>query len=178
MHFEVKSVIMIARDNLARGHYKAVGIGNRQDIAGLGTFASLISHTLTAFLGNGVRAIQVHLAQVQICLDGRHTALPDSRQAPIGAPFAPMVIHRLPTRFIACQALCCALGDWQTIPLAAAEQPIQNQVEYPHQRRFTHITSPSYAQVRQDILLKLLLPYTFWDSAHDWLLLVGVLPSS
>src|SRR5260370_22354598 len=119
--------------------------------------------------------IQVHLRQIQVLFNALTTPLPDRREAAICAPFAPMVIHGLPTRFIALLALLGCFGHWQTIPLTASVQVIQNQVENSHQRRFAHIDSFCLTQVRQDILLELFLGYTFWDSAHDWLLLQGVL---
>jgi len=58
---EVIGVIMIAGHNTGGRHDKAVGIGDGQDVGGLGLLASLIGHRLAAFLGNGMAAIEIDL---------------------------------------------------------------------------------------------------------------------
>ena len=50
MGLQTKSVVMIAGHDACRGDNIALGIGDRQDIAGLGTLARLVSHAFTAFL--------------------------------------------------------------------------------------------------------------------------------
>jgi len=59
--FQTKSVVMIARYDPGRGDDIAVGIGHRQDIAGLGALARLVSHTFAAFFSQCMAAIQVQV---------------------------------------------------------------------------------------------------------------------
>ena len=99
MGFEVEGVMVISRDNARRSDDVAVGIHDGQDVAGLGTLAALIGHTLTALLGQGMTAVQVQLAQVKVALHGLNARLPHLFQTTIGAPFAKVVVHGLPTDF-------------------------------------------------------------------------------
>jgi len=99
MGFQTKSVVVVARHDAGRGDNKALGIGDGQDIAGLGALARLVSHTITAFLGNGVAAIEVQLRQIQVMLDALDALLPHPFQTAIPAPLLKVIIHRLPTEF-------------------------------------------------------------------------------
>ena len=54
MGFEFESVIVVARDGLGRSNNEPVGVGDGQNIGRFGPFASLISHGLAAFLGDGM----------------------------------------------------------------------------------------------------------------------------
>jgi hypothetical protein len=45
-------------------------------------------------------AIEVEVRQVQVVFDHLNTVLPDPLQAPISAPLAKVVVHRLPTDFL------------------------------------------------------------------------------
>src|SRR5260221_14181136 len=127
---------MLARHNACRSDNIAMRIGDRQDVAGLGAFTSLISHTLAALLGDGMRAIQVHLLQVQLWCNAHNAVLPHALQTAVSAPSAPMVIDGLPAWFAFPLTFRSVLRDWQAIPLAARVQAVHDQVEYPHQRRF------------------------------------------
>src|SRR5437016_2122960 len=115
-------------------------------------------------------AIQVHLLQVQVRLDLHNTGLPDFFQAAVRTPFAPMVIHTLPTRLLAALALGCVTRYRQTIPLTTVMQSIQNQVENADQRRLADVASFGNAQKGHDIALKLPFRYPFGDGAHAWIL--------
>src|SRR5258708_23852077 len=59
MVFEVESIIMVPRHDACGSHHVAVSIGDGQDVAGLGPFACLITHTLPTFLGYSVTTIQL-----------------------------------------------------------------------------------------------------------------------
>ena len=61
MGLEVKGVMMVARNNPCTSNDVAVGIRDGQDVTGFGALAALIRHTLTAFLGQGMAAVQVQL---------------------------------------------------------------------------------------------------------------------
>src|SRR5262249_5986104 len=59
--FEVEGIMMVACHNGCRSNHIAFGIHNGQDVAGFRSLAGLIGDTFTAFLGNGMTTIQVHL---------------------------------------------------------------------------------------------------------------------
>jgi len=99
VRFEVKSVGMIARHDPGRSQHIAMPVADGQDVGGLGFLASLIGHRLAAFLGNGMTAIQVQPCEVQILSNDLNTVLPEPFQASVSAPFAIMVVDRLPTDF-------------------------------------------------------------------------------
>ena len=163
--FEVEGIVMIARDNISRGDDVTVMVSDRQDIGRFRFLASLISHRLTAFLGNGMAAIQVQHRQVQVVFDELHTMLPHALQAAVAAPFAKMVIHRPPTDF-ALRRVVKVRRYWQLGPLAARMQPIQHVIEYFHQRDFAHVAPLRCIQIGQDIVCKLFVSYTYRYSAH------------
>lgn len=95
--FEVKSIMMVASDDPSRGDDKAVGIGDRQNVGGLSPLAPLVGDTLAAFLRQRVAAVQVKLRQVEIGADGLDALPPDPFETAIAAPFAKVVVDRLPT---------------------------------------------------------------------------------
>ncbi len=97
MGLEVEGVVMVARDDACGGQDIALAIGDRQNIGGLGLLASLISHRLTAFLGNRVTAIQIQLRQVKLVVDDLNTVFPNALQAPVGTPLLEVIVDRLPT---------------------------------------------------------------------------------
>lgn len=99
MGFQIERVVVIARNDACRCHDVSVCIGDRQDVARFRTLASLIRHTLTAFLGNGVTAIQIQVAHVKVALHRLNAGLPDLFQAPVGTPLAEVIVHRLPADF-------------------------------------------------------------------------------
>jgi hypothetical protein len=170
MGFELKRIVMVTRYDTCSSHHIAVAIGNRQDIAGLRPFASLVRHTFPTFLGNGMTLIQIHLAQVQFILDVPNTFLPNLLQTAIHTPLALMIIHRLPSWFVTVLPFCRLSGPWQAIPLTACMQSVQHQVEDALQRRFAHIPTSRTRQIRQNVVPELVFSYTFWDGAHAWLL--------
>ena len=59
--FQTKSVVMIARHDPRRSNDKTVGIGDGQDIARFGPLAMLVSHALTALLGQRMATIEVQV---------------------------------------------------------------------------------------------------------------------
>lgn len=59
MGFEVEGVVMVARHDPSRSDDEAVGVGDGQDIGGLGAFSVLVGNTFTAFLRDGMATIQV-----------------------------------------------------------------------------------------------------------------------
>lgn len=59
--FQIERIVVITHNDACRCHDVSVGIGDRQDVARFRTLASLLRHTLTAFLGNGVTAIQIQV---------------------------------------------------------------------------------------------------------------------
>ncbi len=61
MGFQTKSVVMIACHDPGRGDDIAVGIGDRQDVAGLGPLAMLVSYAFTPFFSQRMAAIEVQL---------------------------------------------------------------------------------------------------------------------
>ena len=97
--FQIERIVVIPRHDARRCHDVSVPITDGQDIARFGTLASLVGHALAAFLGNRMRAIQVQRAQVKVALDRLNARLPDLFQAPVGAPFAIVIVHRLPADF-------------------------------------------------------------------------------
>jgi len=99
MGLQVEGVMVVARNDACRSQDVAVGIHEGQDVAGLGALATLIGHTLTTLLGQGMAAIQVQLAHVKVGPYRLNAGLPDPLQTPVGAPFAKVVVHRLPTDF-------------------------------------------------------------------------------
>jgi len=94
---QTKGVMVIARHQIRRGDHKAIAIGDGQDIARLGAFAWLVGHTLTAFLGNGMAAIQVQLRQIERGADRLEAGLPNLSETPVSTPFLEVVIDGLPT---------------------------------------------------------------------------------
>lgn len=113
MGLEVESVVMIACHHPRRREDVPVGIHDRQNVTRLGAFASLISHALAAFLGNRMTAIQIQLTQVKIILHGLNARLPNLFQAPVGTPFAEVVVHRLPTDFFFVASFGSgSVGNW------------------------------------------------------------------
>jgi len=99
MRLEVEGIVVMARHHPRRSEDVPIGIHDGQNIARLGPFAALVSHALAAFLGNRMTPIQVQLTQVKVVLYRLDARLPDFFQAPVGAPFAKVVVHRLPTDF-------------------------------------------------------------------------------
>lgn len=95
--FQTKGIMVIASDDARRGDHKAIGIRDRQDIAGFGAFSLLVGHTFTTFLGNGMAAIQVQLRQIEHGSDRLDAFLPDPLQTAVGTPFLEVVVNRLPT---------------------------------------------------------------------------------
>lgn len=96
---KVEGVVVIAGNHARRRENVPVRIHEGQNITGLGAFATLIRHALAAFLGNGMTTIQVQLTQVKLALHRMNARLPDFFQAPVGTPFAEVIVHRLPTDF-------------------------------------------------------------------------------
>lgn len=115
MRLEVESVIMVARDDPSAGQHIALSVGDGQDIRGFSLLASLISHRLAAFLGDGMAAIQVQPRQVRIRLDRLNTVLPDLFQTPVGAPLLEVVVDRLPTDLFFLRRRR-DWGRWATVP--------------------------------------------------------------
>lgn len=119
MGFQAKSVVVIARHDAGRSHDRPFAIGDGQDIAGFSTLARLVSHTVTAFLGNGVAAIEVQLRQIQVMLDRVDAFLPHPFQTAIPAPLLKVIIDRLPTEFFFSGSLASgAIGNsahWQPV---------------------------------------------------------------
>ena len=94
---QTKGIMVIARHHARRGHHKAIGIGDRQEVAGFGAFARLVGHTFAAFLSKGVAAIQVQLRQIEFLSDRLDAVLPHPFEAAVGTPFLEVVVDRLPT---------------------------------------------------------------------------------
>lgn len=59
--FQIKGIMSVASHNAGAGKNEAMGITDRQDMTGFGTFAILRDNALTPFLGNAMRAIQVQV---------------------------------------------------------------------------------------------------------------------
>lgn len=95
MRFQFKGIMMMTSHQWCRRHHKALGIRDRQDVGGLGAFARLIAYRFTAFLGNGVAAIQIEFRKIQFVLDAHNAGLPHFFQATIPAPLAKMVVDRM-----------------------------------------------------------------------------------
>lgn len=96
---------MIASDD-TRGRQNApVGIGDRQDIGGLGFLASLIGHRLAPFLGERMAAVEVEVLGVDLVTDAQDTVLKYPLQAAIPTPLAVMMIDRMIADFFFC-------GSW------------------------------------------------------------------
>lgn len=113
MGFQVERIVVIARNDACRCHDVSVCIGDGQDVARFRTLASLVGHTLTAFLGNGVTAIQIQVAHVKVVLHRLNAGLPDFFQAPVGIPLAEVIVHRLPTDFFFVASFASgAIGNW------------------------------------------------------------------
>jgi hypothetical protein len=170
MGFQVISIVMIARYDAGGGDHIAITVCNGQDVAGLGPFSHLVGHALPAFLGNGLATVQIQDRQIQVPVDCQDAVLLNLRQAAVCAPFAPMVIHGLPTWLPSPLPLLSISRDGQSVPLTSGVQPIQDQIENAYQRRLTHVPSLSGAQIGQDMLLELFWRYTFGDGAYDWIL--------
>lgn len=167
---QVKGIVMITGDNARACQDKPVGIGNGQDIGGLGFLAALIGHRLATFLGKGMTAIQIQVMGIDLVSNLHDTLLEHARQAPVAAPLAEVVIHRPPRNRI-------LPINRHLMPLAACVQAIQHVIEHLVQRNFAHIAPLGSTQIRQDMSFKLLLRYTRWDSAHDWFTFGRVLPA-
>jgi hypothetical protein len=97
MDFQTKTIMMVARYDPHRSQYLPLAIGNGQNIAGWSALAPLVGHAFTAFLGDGVAAIQVQVRQLQVMADRLNTLLPNALQAAVRTPFLPMVVDGLPT---------------------------------------------------------------------------------
>lgn len=97
MGFEVEGIVMIASNDSGGRQDIALSIGDGQNVAGLGFFASLVRHRLAAFLGNRMTAIEVQLLQVKVNLNDFEAMLPDQLPTSISAPLAKVVVDRLPT---------------------------------------------------------------------------------
>ena len=97
MRLEVERIMAVSGHNAARSDDIALGVGDGQDIAGLGALAPLVGHALAALLGDGMTAIQIQLAQVEVITHALDARLPHLRQAAITAPLAKVVVDRLPT---------------------------------------------------------------------------------
>ena len=93
MRLEPEGIIMIASDRESGSNDVTLGIGYRQDIGRLGSFASLAGHRLAPFLGDGMAAIEVEFRQIKTALDRHHAPLPHLFQAAIPAPLAKMLVH-------------------------------------------------------------------------------------
>jgi hypothetical protein len=110
---EVEGIVVITCNNARRSDNVIIRRQDRQDVTGLGAFAPLIRHALASFLGQGMTAIQVQLAPIKLALHGLNTRLPHFFQAPVGTPFAKMVVHRLPTDlFFVASSGSGAIGNW------------------------------------------------------------------
>jgi hypothetical protein len=99
VRFEVECVCVIACHDPGGRQHKAMPVADGQDIRGLGFLASLIGHRLAAFLGNGMTAIQVQPCEVQVISNDLNTVLPEPLQASVPAPFAIVMVDRLPADF-------------------------------------------------------------------------------
>lgn len=91
--------MMIVCHQFSASDHIALAVGDGQNIAGFGTLARLIGHTVTALLSNPVAAIQVELQQVKIITDSLDAALTNPPSTAIGAPFLPVIVNRLSTDF-------------------------------------------------------------------------------
>ena len=97
MGLQTKGVMVVASQQTRRGDHKTLGVGDGQDVAGLGVLARLVGHTFTALFGKAMAAIEVQPRQIQGWSDRLDAGLPHPLQAAVGAPFLEVVVHRLPT---------------------------------------------------------------------------------
>lgn len=70
---------MIARNYARRCQDEPVGVGDRQDIRGLGFLPSLIGDCLPAFLGEHVTAVEVEVMSVELLTDAQDAVLKHPR---------------------------------------------------------------------------------------------------
>lgn len=77
MRLQIKGVVIVARHNSGRGHHITVCFRDGQDVGSLGPFRLLTGHTLAAFLGRSVRAIQVQMRQIEMGTNGLNRLLPN-----------------------------------------------------------------------------------------------------
>ena len=89
----------VASNDACASENKAIGITNRQDITGFGTFTMLIDDTLATFFGNGMRPIKVQMVTIKLILDQMDALLPDLFKATRSTPFLPVIVNCLPTDF-------------------------------------------------------------------------------
>lgn len=99
MRFEVESVMMIACYNAGRGQNEAVRVCQRQDVGSFRFLSPLKCCGFAAFFSGGMTAVKIELRQIDIRPNEINAVLPDLFQAAVTAPFAEMVIHRLPADF-------------------------------------------------------------------------------
>lgn len=94
--FEVKGVMMVAGHDPRRSNHIALSVGNRQNIRGLGSFPALIRHAFAPFFRQRVTTVEIQLRQIELGSDGLDAVLPNPFQTAIRAPFAEVIIDRLP----------------------------------------------------------------------------------
>jgi hypothetical protein len=97
--FQTNSIMVIARHDARRNHHKAIGIGNRPDVAGFGAFSPLVGHAFATFVGNDMAAIQAQPRQIEGWSDRLDAGLPYPLETAVSTPFLEVVVDRLPTNF-------------------------------------------------------------------------------
>ena len=69
MVFQFKGVVMVARDDARGCQNEPVGVGDGQDVGGLGFLPSLIGDVFAPFLGGCMTAIEVEVMRVDLLKD-------------------------------------------------------------------------------------------------------------
>lgn len=157
--------MMITRHNPRRSNDVTLGIGDGQDVTGLGTFATLIRHAITPLFRYGVAPIQVHIRHIKVILNGLKAHPPHLFKTTIPTPLLKVVVDRLPADFFFVWMLRIGTGR-DLLPLATCMLAIQDIVEDFVQGNTRFITAFRLTQIRINIRFKLFFGYTRRDSAH------------
>ena len=99
MRFEVESVMMIACYNAGRSRNEAVRVCQRRNVGSFRFLSPLKCCGFAAFFSGGMTAVKIEPRQIDIRPNEINAVPPDLFQAAVTAPFAKMVIHRLPADF-------------------------------------------------------------------------------
>jgi hypothetical protein len=157
----------VASHNAGRGDTLAMPVGKGQHRARFRPFSRRVSQPRSALLRQCMPAIPVHLPPGPLGRAAHDARLPHWFHTPISTPGAPMLSHRLPTRFAPNRAFLGSLRYRQTRPLATRMHPLPQQVEAPHQRPFAHAAAFGRRHLRQAIRFELVRPDPGREPAHD-----------
>ena len=139
----------IHRRHRKRGQHKAVVLDDRDDLLALLVFVAGIADAITAFLGDGVGAIAMQDAEIEVVLLRQMPHAGDEcliERAIVG-PFGE---HLVDGRVVDHGGPVACLGHRQALPLHTRVEHPQDQIEDAVIAQFAFRPAPGHREVRED----------------------------